>query len=68
MMSCAGACGARSPRSHYDIILIMTSRAYSALSSHSHYDVILIVMSFATELATATVTDVRYGHLTMFNT
>ena len=34
----------------------------------SHYDVILIVTSFATELATPTVTDVRtYGHLTAFN-
>jgi len=37
----------------------MTSRAYGALSPRSHYDVILIVTSFATELATPTVTDVR---------
>jgi len=38
----------------------------------SHYDVILILRSFATELATPSVTDVRtyvctYGHLTTFN-
>ena len=62
-----GPRGTRSPRSHYDIILIMTSRAYSARSTRSHYDVIPIVTSFATELATPTVTDVRYGHLTAFN-
>jgi len=37
----------------------MTYRAYGARSSRSHYDVILIVTSFATELATRTVTDVR---------
>ena len=40
----------------------MTSRALPtelARSPHSHYDVILIVTSFATELATPTVTDVR---------
>jgi len=37
----------------------MTSRAYGARSPRSHYDVILIVTSFATELATPTVTDVR---------
>jgi len=37
----------------------MTSRAYDARSSRSHYDVILIVTSFATELATPTVTYVR---------
>ena len=40
----------------------MTSRAYGARSTRSprsHYDVILIVTSFATELATPTVTDVR---------
>ena len=40
-------------------------------SPRSHYDVIHIVTSFATELATPTVTDVRtyvtYGHLTAFN-
>jgi len=59
---------------HCDVILIMTSRAYGARgarSPHSHYDDILIVTSFATELATPTVTDVRtyvtYGHLTAFN-
>jgi len=40
----------------------MTSRTYGvrgARSPRSHYDVILIVTSFATELATPTVTDVR---------
>jgi len=40
----------------------MTSRAYGARgarSPRSHYDVILIVTSFATELATPTVTDER---------
>ena len=37
----------------------MTPRAYGARSPHSHYDVILIVTSFATELATPTVTDER---------
>ena len=51
--------------------VIMTPRAYGALGPRgprSHYDVILIVTSFATELATPTVTDVRtYGHLTAFN-
>jgi len=40
-------------------------------SPRSHYDVILIVTSFATELATPTVTDVctyvTYRHLTAFN-
>jgi len=46
----------------------MTSRAYGARSPRSHYDVILIVTSFATELATPTVTYVStYGHLTAFN-
>ena len=54
-----GARGARSPRSHYDVILIMTSRPYGARSPRSHYYVVLIVTSFATELATPTVTDVR---------
>ena len=62
-----GARGTRSPRSLYDIILIMTSCAYSARSPRSHYDVIPTVTSFATELATPTVMDVRYGHLTAFN-
>jgi len=38
----------------------MKSRAYGARSPRAHYDVILIVTSFATELATPTVTDV-YG-------
>jgi len=42
----------------------MTSQAYGARSTRSHYDVIIIVTSFATELATPTVTD---GHLTAFN-
>jgi len=37
----------------------MTSRAYGARSPRSHYYVILTVTSFATELATPTVTDVR---------
>ena len=37
----------------------MTSRAYGTRGSSSHYDVIYIVMSFATELAMPTVTDVR---------
>jgi len=44
----------------------MTSRAYGARvvrSPHSHYDVILIVTSFATELATPTVTDIRMDTL-----
>ena len=49
----------------------MTSRAYGARSPCSYYDVILIVTSFATELATPTVTYVRtyirYGHLIAFN-
>ena len=43
---------------HYDV----------SRTPRSHYDVILIVMSFATELATPTVADVRtYGRLTAFN-
>jgi len=37
----------------------MTARVYGARSPRSHYDVILIVTSFATELATPTVMDVR---------
>jgi len=50
----------------------MTFRAYGgARNPRFHYDVILIVTSFATELATPTVTDVRtyvtYGHLAAFN-
>jgi len=50
-----------SPASYYhcDVILIMTPRAYGARSPRSHYNVILIVTSFATELATPTVTYVR---------
>jgi len=44
---------------HFDVILIMTSRAYGARSLPSHCDVVVIVTSFATELATPTVTDVR---------
>ena len=36
----------------------MTSHTYGARSPRSHYDVILVT-SFATELATPTVTDVR---------
>jgi len=38
---------------------MMMSRAYGARGPHSHYDVILILTSFATKLATPTVTDVR---------
>jgi len=34
----------------------MTCRTYGARSPRSHYDVILIVTSFATQLATPTVT------------
>ena len=49
----------------------MTSCTYSTRSPHSHYDIILIVTSFATELATPTVSDVctyvTYRHLTVFN-
>jgi len=52
---------------HFHNDVIRASRAYCARSPCSHYDVILIVMSFATELATPTVTDVHYGHLTAFN-
>jgi len=37
----------------------MTSRAYGARSPRSHYGVIVIVTSFATELVTPTVKDVR---------
>jgi len=47
---------------HCDVILIITSRAYGAggaRSPRSQNDVILIVTSFATELATPNVTDVR---------
>jgi len=50
-----GARGARSPRYHYDVIIVTTSRAYGARSPSSHYDVILIVTSFAIELATPTI-------------
>jgi len=52
---------------HCDVIFIITSRAYGARSPRSHYDAIPIVTSLTTELATPTVTDVRYGHLTAFN-
>jgi len=51
--------------SRYDVI--RASSAYGARSPRSDYDVILVVTSFATELATPTVTDVRNGHLTAFN-
>jgi len=48
----------------------MTSRVYGARDARSplsHYDVILTVTSFATELATPTVTDEQtYEHLTAF--
>jgi len=50
--------------SHYDVLRLRRSRVSQP---RSHYDVILIVTSFATELATPTVTDVHYGHLTAFN-
>jgi len=53
--------------SHYDVSRLRRSRRSQP---RSHYDIILIVTSFATELATPTVTDVRtytYGHLTAFN-
>jgi len=45
----------------------MMSRAYGASgtrSPRSHYDVIVIVTSFATELATPTITDVRTNERT----
>jgi len=45
----------------------MTCGAYGASGPRSHYDVILTVTSFVTQLATPTVTDVTYGHLTAFN-
>jgi len=50
-----------SPASYYhcDVILIVTSRAHGARSPRSHSDVTLILTSFATELTTPTVTDVR---------
>jgi len=44
--------------SHYDVI--HASRAYGARSPRSHYHVVLIMTSFATELTTPSVTDVRY--------
>jgi len=50
--------GARSPLAHDDVILVMMFRC-GARSPRSHYDVIPIVTSFATELATPTVTGVR---------
>jgi len=40
---------------HCDVTLIMMSRTRSP---RSHYDIILIMMSFATELATPTITDI----------
>jgi len=46
-----GARGARSPRSHYDVILIVTS----------------FVTELATPTVTDVRTCVRYGHLTPFN-
>ena len=48
----------RCNRDHMLPIAIL-SRAYGGRSPRSHYDVILIVTSFATELATTTVTDER---------
>jgi len=37
----------------------MTSRAYGSRSPRSHYDIIPIMTSFATEMATPSVTDER---------
>ena len=53
------AYGARSSHFHYDVILIMTACAYGTRNPRSQYDALLIVTSFATELATPTVTDVH---------
>jgi len=47
--------------SHYDVSRLRRSQFPFSLWRHSHCDV------FATELATPTVTDIRYGHLTAFN-
>jgi len=47
------AYGGRSPRSRCDVVLVTMSRAPGARSP------VLIMTSFATELATFTVTDVR---------
>jgi len=55
----------QSPYLHKPAIVIVTSfslttsRAYGAGSPRSHYDVTVTVTSFATELATPTVTDER---------
>jgi len=54
------------------VIVMSFSLCRGARSPRSHYDVILIVTSFATELATPTVTDIRAdvrtcGHLTAFS-
>jgi len=43
------------------------SLAPAALAAHVLIMTSLIVTSFATELSTPTVTDVRYEHLTAFN-
>jgi len=48
----------QSPYLHKPAIVIVTSFSLSR-RPRSQYDVILIVTSFATELATPTVTDVR---------
>ena len=54
--------------------LVITTSRVQWNAAYYHCDVILIVTSFATELATPSVTDVRtyvrteYGHLTAFNT
>jgi len=53
--------------SHYDVIRESRVSRYGAHSPRSDYDVILIMTSFATELATPSVTNVRCGHLTAFN-
>jgi len=42
----------------------LMSRTRGARSPHCHYDVILIVMSYATELATPTITDVQVDRCT----
>jgi len=48
--------------------IAISSGVYGTHSTRSHYDVILIVTSFATELATPTVTDVRTPYHTTTTT
>jgi len=60
MTSFARLVVSRSPRSHYDVILIMTSFATELA--------IMVTTFIVTMLATPSVTDERtYGHLTAFN-